>query len=1002
VDSLGQVFFSDDGAYVVRKLNTAGIVSTIAGTGTKGTVNFYVAASSSNIGDPRGLTGDTAGNIYFYDNYANYIFKVTSLGSLSIAVGTGSSLFSMGYAATSTLIGTPYNILLATDGTLYMADSARHRISKVNIFATGALSSVVAGTGDSYLGGDGGSAVSAVLSGVTGLYLDSSGSLHFLDSGNFRIRKIDINGIVSAVCGSIVIGVSGSPTDNVAATSSYLNLPFGVFGDTVGNIYISDLNNGRVRKVSTWGIITTYAGGGTVINENGPATSSALSPFGFYVTTDGNLFIADASNCRIRKVTPTGIISTVAGNGDCALAGDGGLASLASIRGPRGLFVVTNGDIFIADTDNSRIRKVSAATNIITTVAGKGSELKGGYSGDNGPATSAMLNFPTAIYYDIAANKIYFTDFNNRIRMFSLSNGGIISTLTSIGSNPGDLICDKSGNLYYTQSKYVYKIASGTTISTLFAGNGVGTFSGDGGPARSAGVSTPKGIYMDTTGVVYFSDVGHYRIRKVGITGIITTMCGTGSSGMPTEGIAASSSTISEIYSLFGDTLGNLYLADYTYHKIRVIDTSGILTTFAGTGASGYSASHEGGLASSATLYNPKGIWIDSQSNLFLADRNNNRIRKISIFTTIITTVAGNGGTTLGVGDGGAPTSASINLPEGIWGDSIGNLFIAEFGNHRIRKVDLVNNIISTIAGYGTSLVGSRGVGTDGVLSTDSFLNGLRTITMDTIGTFYTSDIDNYKVRRLVITNSPTAQPSCQPSSQPSFHPTAPSGQPTHQPTSQPSVQPTLTPSRQPSMQPFSHPSSQPAATLTNPTSQPSRQPSTQPTTHPIFRHSKQPSRQPTYQPTIEPSGKPSLQPYGIPTIQPTAQPFLQPTVQPSTSPTAQPTCPPTSPPSAQPTTKPSQQPTNQPTIESSPKPSQSTRKPSTQPTEYPTSQPSSQPSRMPTVRPTMQPTMQPFSNPSAQPFFLPTTQPSGQPSYQPLGHPTNQPSTDPTAQPTS
>jgi uncharacterized protein (TIGR03437 family) len=341
-------------------------------------------------------------------------------------------------------------------GNLYIADTGHSRIRKVS----GGAITTVAGGGSSI--GDNGPATSAQLSSPNGEAMDTAGNLYIVDSG--RVRKV-ANGVISTVAGIGTFGFSG---DNGPATSAELDYPAGVAVDSAGNFYIADTGNHRIRKVSG-GVITTVAGNGTLgfSGDNGLATSAQLDyPGGVAVDSAGNLYIADSYNFRIRKVS-NGVITTVAGNGAPGFGGGGdGPATSAALSRPSGIAVDSAGNLYIAEFNSSRIRKVS--NGAITTVAGSGTP---GFSGDNGPATSAQLNGPEGVAVDSAGN-LYIADFgNNRIR----------------------------------------KVANGV-IATI-AGTGTPGFSGDNGPAASAQLAYPGGVASDSTGKVYVADTGNYRIR---------------------------------------------------------------------------------------------------------------------------------------------------------------------------------------------------------------------------------------------------------------------------------------------------------------------------------------------------------------------------------------------------------------------------------------------------------------------------------------------------------
>ena len=327
--------------------------------------------------------------------------------------------------------------------------------------------STVAGNGVSGFSGDYGAAISAQMHGPFGVAVDSAGNLYISDSGNNVVRKV-ANSVIATVAGNQTAGLSG---DNGLATSAQLNAPYGITVDSAGNIYIADSANNVIRKVSVAnGMIATVAGNGTpgYTGDNGSPTSAQLNtPDGVAVDSAGNIYIADFTNGVVRKVSNT-VITTVAGNGTTGSTGDNGPATSAQLYQPVGVAVDSAGNIYIADTYNSRIRKVSVANWTITTVAGNGTA---GFSGDGSSPTSAELNGPVAVAVDSAGN-IYIADTsNNRIR--KVSNG----------------------------------------VITTIAGSGVQSYSGDGSPATIAALSVPTGVAVDSAGNVYIADYGNDRVR---------------------------------------------------------------------------------------------------------------------------------------------------------------------------------------------------------------------------------------------------------------------------------------------------------------------------------------------------------------------------------------------------------------------------------------------------------------------------------------------------------
>ncbi len=424
----------------------------------------------------------------------------------------------------------------------------------------------------------------------------------------------------------------------------------------------------------------TFDNGGTVqfavdgINYEAPAslsggkatiTDSTLSVGTHSITAvyggDSNFTGSSGSLAQLVPAS-TGIITTIAGNGSGGYSGDGGAATATGLDKPFGVAVDAAGNIYIADTDDNCIRKVSACTGIITTVAGNGSE---GYSGDGGAATATGLFFPSGVAVDAAGNLYIADTYDQRIR----------------------------------------KVSASTGIITTVAGNGDGGYSGDGGAATEAGLFYPSGVAVDAAGNLYIADTFDNRIREVSAsTGFITTIAGNGSPGYSGDGGAASAAGLYYPQSVAVDAAGNIYVADTYNQRIREILTSSrIIITIAGNGSPGYSG--DGGAATAAGLFYPSGVAVDSAGNLYIADTDDHRIREVSASTGIITTIAGIGSEGYS-GDGGAATAAGLDYPEGVAVDTAGNLFIADAENNVIRAVSsgLVATL-QTVSQAGTTLV---------------------------------------------------------------------------------------------------------------------------------------------------------------------------------------------------------------------------------------------------------------------------------------------------------
>ena len=326
------------------------------------------------------------------------------------------------------------------------------------------------------------------------------------------------------------------------------------------------------------------------------------------------------------NLPPSGIITTVAGNGNYGYSGDAGIATNAGFN-PFDVAVDSNGNLFIADWGNNRIRKVDT-NGIITTVAGSGNgQYAYSFGGDGGYATNAVLSCPGGVAVDSRDNLFIVDQFNNRIR--KVDTNGIITTVDTALNSPRAVAVDTGGNLFIADYGYnrICKMDTNGIITTV-AGNDNGGFSaGDGGYATNASLSWPEGVAVDSSGNLFIADFGDNRVRKVDTNGIITTVAGNGNYGYSGDGGAATNAEMTDAFGVAVDSSGNLFIADCENYRIRKVTKCGIITTVAGYGTQAFFG--DGGYATSAGLSSPFGVALDSSGNLFIADHGNARIRKV-------------------------------------------------------------------------------------------------------------------------------------------------------------------------------------------------------------------------------------------------------------------------------------------------------------------------------------------------------------------------------------
>jgi trimeric autotransporter adhesin len=729
-DTAGNAYIADSYSSQIFKVSTAGTLTLVAGNGTFGYSGDGGPATSAALSGPEGVFVDSAGNIFIADSDNSVIREVVAAsGNIQTVAGNGKPGYSGdGGPATSAQLDDPFGIFVDGAGDIFIADTDNAAIREV----VGGTIQTVAGNGTicpdpTTACGDGGTATSAELDLPEGVFV-TSGNIFIADTDNNRIRVVNTGaspitvagisippGDIQSVAGANYQSDGGTACldagDGGLATSANLCAPDGVFVDASGDIFIADTNNFAIREVatSTVNIITTVAGTLGTEGYSGDgrlATSADLNyPSNMVVDSSGDIFIADTDNFVIREVVAsTGDIQTNIGNNTLAYSGDGGLAVSAELNTPGGVAIDSLGNIYIADSANSVVREVLAATGDIQTVAGNGIA---GYSGDGGAATSAELNGPEGVFVDSAGN-IFIADTGN----------SVIREVTA-----------SSGN-----------------IATV-AGDGVPGYTGDNGAATSAEINNPFGVFVDSAENIFIADTDNSVIREVtASSGVITTVAGNGTDCTdPTtpcgDGAAATSAQLNSPAGVFVDQAEDIFIADTFDFRIREVTASnGTISAVAGTGGRGYAG--DGAAATSAELDTPYGLFVDAAGDIFIADTDNAVIREVVAASGNIQTVAGNNAAGAGFsGDGGQSTLAQLNTPSSVVGNTAGNFWIADTDNSRIRELvpaifvtvtpNPVNVAVSTQQQFTATVIGTSNTSVtwqvDGVVGGNSIVGMIST-----------------------------------------------------------------------------------------------------------------------------------------------------------------------------------------------------------------------------------------------------------------------------------
>jgi len=547
-DANGNLYIGDTLNHRIRQVNPQGVISTFAGNGQSGYQGEGNALAVP-LNFPTDVAVDKNGNVYVNDTQNFRIRKITPQGVISTVAGNGTQGTSGdNVPAASSPIGSIEGMALDSQGSLYLAEFSTSRVRRL----AGGVLTTVAGNGNSCFNGDG-PALSVCLNHPGGVAVDSSGNLLITDTDNQLIRKLASGNLVT-IAGNGHPGISG---DGGPPNAASLHNPFGLAVSATGEIYLADRDNFRIRHINAQqSSISTLAGDGRLIAaQNGVPAGLAtfLDPFGVSFDAQNRLLIADTSNNIIRRGNPDGTLAIIAGTG-AAESGDNGVATQVGLRGPFSVTADSSGNLLESEVDFGSVRKLAPNGTISTVATG--------------------FSAPTQAVFDPITGNTYVADLYGNTIYRVTPDGKTSAYITSV-ANPGGLVLDTAGNLYFTEwgGGRVWRVAlSGTGALTLIAGGGnLAGPAADGGPATNAKLGRPAGITLDTAGNVYFTDASSSTIRKVSPSGIISTIAGNGRAQFSGDGGPATAAALNGPWGLAVDAAGAVYVADTLNNRIRKI-----------------------------------------------------------------------------------------------------------------------------------------------------------------------------------------------------------------------------------------------------------------------------------------------------------------------------------------------------------------------------------------------------------------------------------------------
>jgi sugar lactone lactonase YvrE len=781
VDNTGNLYVADSGNATIRRVTPAGLVTTLAGVaGVSGPSIFGGFGGSDMPGTgggarfwyPDGIAVDSAGTLYVGDLYSSTILEgraaVYTPYTFTTIAGNAGYGSADGFGSLARF-NEPWGIAVDGSGNIYVSDYNNFTIRKVTpagVVTTLAAMAGISGNTDGVGNGArfGGSSSNPFFSnsnGPEGLAVDSSGNVYVADPWNSAIRKVTPGGVVTTLASG-----NGGARDGPVGTAG-LDRPSSVAVGLEGAVYFVEPDSDLLRKVTPDRTVFTVAGmaysPGSIDGTN--STARFRSPNGVAVDGDGNIYVADTGNATIRKVTPAGVVTTLAGSAGNLGSADG-TGNTARFYRPGALAVDTAGVVYVADAYYGTIRKVTPAGEV-TTLAGCGSCTNVGF---DGTGTNAVFYQPSGIAVDPAGNVVVADTYDNTVR--KVTPAGVVTTLAGLAgggygssdgigpaaffSGPSAVAADGAGNVYVADyyNNTIRKVTTTGVVTTLAGCASCYRGLADGTNA-DARFDNPYGLAADDAGNVYVADTYNSAIRKVTPAGVVTTLAG-GNYGSA-DG-TNSAAQFDDPYSVAVDHAGVVYVADTYNNTIRKITPAGVVTTLAGR--AGFYGSNDG-FGSGARFSSPDGIAVDNQGYIYVADTGNNTIRKVTPKGEV-STLAGCA-TCPAASFDGTGTNALFNIPWGIGVDGAGNVFVSENGGFTIRKVT-PDGVVTTVGGLAGAIGPDDGSGSEarfGGFYYNCFffcvkeLAGPQGLAVDGAGNIYVADSQNNTIRKGYPPNAP-------------------------------------------------------------------------------------------------------------------------------------------------------------------------------------------------------------------------------------------------------